>query len=454
MIYIPQNVLFDFELIQKYNTPAPKYTTYPPLTELKNEFTELDYRLAIAASNQAQSPLSLYFHLPFCPSACYFCGCNVVISQNTALLATYLQYLNQEIQRISNLIDANRTVSHMHWGGGTPNYLSLEQVEWLWKTINNYFSIDSRAEISLEINPKYIDRNYILFLSSLGFNQISLGIQDFNPKVQEAINRVQPEKMLFDVMEWIKEAGFYRVNVDLIYGLPFQTIQTFRETINKAIKLEPDHIAVFNFSYMPWLKPIQQNIPHSALPSRQEKLEILQMAIEELINNGYTFIGIERFAKQNDTLAVAQRQRALKRSFQGYTTHIETELFGLGATSISLLNDTYAQNHKRLKHYYQAIDSGFLPVSKGLKLSRADMLRRDVIMQLMSNFQVYKPDIEKKYMICFDDYFYAELKELKPLEDDGLVRLSRKRIDVTPLGRLLVRNIAVVFDAWTRRRGV
>ncbi len=454
MGFVSQNVAFNLDLIQKYDTPAPRYTSYPPATELREEFTEPDFRFAIAASNQRQTPLSLYFHLPFCQSACYFCGCNVIISKNKTLSDTYLQYLNREIERTSNLIDSTRKVSQLHWGGGTPNYLSLEQVDSLWETINRYFSLDSKAEISIEINPKYVDRNYIFFLRSLGFNRISFGIQDFNPTVQEAVNRVQPEKMLFDVMDWIKEAGFHSVNVDLIYGLPFQTLQTFQETVNKTIELDPDRIAVFNFAYVPWLKPVQKNIPQSALPAAREKLEILNMTIEELTNSEYLLIGMDHFAKPNDSLAIAQRQGALKRNFQGYTTQAETELFGFGATSISMLQDTYSQNHKTLKHYYQAIDIGCLPVSKGIKLSRGDMLRRDVIMHIMSNFQLDKSDIEKKYNICFNDYFYPEIEELKPLEADGLVELAADRIDVTPIGRLLVRNIAVIFDTWTKISGV
>ncbi|HAJ63833.1 MAG TPA: oxygen-independent coproporphyrinogen III oxidase [Cyanobacteria bacterium UBA8543] len=453
MGFVSQNVTFDLDLIQKYDTPAPRYTSYPPATELKEEFTEPDFRFAIAASNQRQTPLSLYFHLPFCQSACYFCGCNVIITNNKTLSNTYLQYLNREIERTSNLIDLTRKVSQIHWGGGTPNYLSLEQVDSLWETINQYFSLEANAEVSIEINPKYVDRNYIFFLRSLGFNRISFGIQDFNPRVQEAVNRVQPEKMLFDVMDWIKEAGFHSVNVDLIYGLPFQTLQTFQETVKKTIELDPDRIAVFNFAYVPWLKPVQKNIPQSALPAAREKLEILQMTIEELTNSEYLLVGMDHFAKPNDSLAIAQRQGALKRNFQGYTTQAETELFGFGATSISMLQDAYSQNHKTLKHYYQAIEIGCLPVSKGIKLSRADMLRRDVIMHIMSNFQLDKSEIEKKYSICFDDYFSTELEELKPLEEDGLVELAADRIDVTPIGRLLVRNIAVIFDTWTRRSG-
>lgn len=450
MVFSTQELTFDFDLIKKYDTPAPRYTSYPPATEFNGDLTEVDWRHAIGASNQRKSPLSLYFHLPFCQSACYFCGCNVVITNNNNLVENYLQYLKQEIHHASELIDSSRRAMQLHWGGGTPNYLSLNQLEFLWENINRYFSIEANAEVSIEVNPKYVDRNYIFFLRSLGFNRISFGIQDFNPQVQEAVNRVQPEKMLFEVMEWIRDAGFHSVNVDLIYGLPFQTLQTFRETVQKTVKLDPDRIAIFNFAYVPWMKPIQKNIPQFALPQPQEKLEIWRMAIDELTNSGYQFIGMDHFAKPHDELAIAQQHRSLKRNFQGYTTKPEAELFGFGATSISMLHDAYGQNHKRLKDYYQAIDTGILPITKGIKLNHDDILRRDVIMNLMSSFLLDKVELETKYNIDFDNYFWPEIQGMKHLEEDGLLKLYPDRIEVTEIGRLLVRNIAVLFDNRTQ----
>lgn len=453
MVLITPEIAFDFDLIQKYDTPAPRYTSYPPATEFTDEFTALDFQLAIASSNQRQSPLSLYFHLPFCQSACYFCGCNVIVTNNKKLSETYLEYLQQEIYNTSRLLDTTRPVSQLHWGGGTPNYLSLEQVESLWKTIQRYFKFTDDAEISIEVNPRLMTKDYIFELRSLGFNRISFGIQDFNPEVQEAVNRVQPEKMLFEAMEWIKTAGFESVNVDLIYGLPFQTLQTFETTIEKTIELDPDRIAIFNFAYVPGIKPVQKNIPVFALPSARQKLEIWQMAIDELTHQGYVFIGMDHFAKPEDELAIAQRQGKLKRNFQGYTTQPNTDLYGFGLTSISMLQDAYVQNHKQLKDYYQAVESCQLPVSKGVNLTWSDILRRDVIMQIMSNFKLDKFQIECQYQIDFDRYFCAELAAMQPLEADGLVQLYRDRIEVTPLGRLLVRNIAVLFDAYTQSLG-
>ncbi|MDZ8036103.1 MULTISPECIES: oxygen-independent coproporphyrinogen III oxidase [unclassified Nostoc] len=452
MVFLLPGVKFDLDLIQKYDTRAPRYTSYPPATELSETFTETDFKAAIAASNQRKTPMSLYFHIPFCQSACYFCGCNTVISNNKNIAKPYVESLVEDIKNTAALIDSDRKVLQIHWGGGTPNYLERHQVEFLWKNINRYFNIDPQAEISIEINPRYIDKNYIFFLRKIGFNRISFGIQDFNRQVQVAVNRVQPEEMLFDVMSWIKEAKFESVNVDLIYGLPYQTRETFQETLKKTIELDPDRIVVFNFAYVPWLKPTQKNIPQEALPPAQEKLEILKMTIEELTNNQYLFIGMDHFAKTNDELAIAQRNGTLKRNFQGYTTHAETELFGFGATSISMLEDAYAQNHKELKDYYQTLAASSLPISKGIKLTQNDIIRRDVIMSIMSHFQLHKQDIENKYHISFDEYFSEELEALKPLEADGLVSLSKNQIQITDIGRLLVRNIAVIFDTHTRTR--
>jgi oxygen-independent coproporphyrinogen-3 oxidase len=452
MVFLLPGVKFDLDLIKKYDTRAPRYTSYPPATELTETFTAADFQASIAASNERQTPLSLYFHIPFCQTVCYFCGCNTVISNNKNIAKPYLQNLVQEIYTTTELIDTSRKVLQVHWGGGTPNYLELDQVEFLWNQINRCFTIDSSAEVSIEINPFYVNKEYIQFLREIGFNRISFGIQDFNPEVQVAVNRIQPEKMLFDAMGWIKEADFTSVNVDLIYGLPYQTLHTFQETVKKTITLDPDRIVVFNFAYIPWMKPVQKRISQDTLPTAQEKLDILKMTIEELTNNEYLFIGMDHFAKTNNELAIAQRNGTLKRNFQGYTTHAETELFGFGSTSISMLEDTYAQNHKGLKDYYHAVSAGVIPTSKGIKLTQDDIIRRDVIMSIMSHFQLHKLDIEHKYHINFDEYFSQELEELKPLEADELVNLFTNQIEITDIGRLLVRNIAVNFDTHTRTR--
>jgi oxygen-independent coproporphyrinogen-3 oxidase len=442
-------VEFDSELLTKYSVPTPRYTSYPPATELHDRFTAQDFTDAIARSNQRQSPLSLYCHIPFCQSACYFCGCNVIVTQQKErVVEPYLKYLSQNIEQVAQYVERDRPVVQLHWGGGTPNYLDFRQIEQLWHQIHRHFSFADDAEISLEVNPRYIDRNYILFLRDLGFNRISFGIQDFNPQVQASINRIQPEELLFNVMSWIREADFESVNVDLIYGLPYQTQKTFSETIEKTIKLDPDRIAVFNFAYVPWLKPIQKKIPQEALPDGAEKLHIFQTAIAQLTHNGYTFIGMDHFAKPNDELAIAQQNGHLHRNFQGYTTKADMELLGFGLTSISMLEDAYIQNHKTLKSYYNALENDHFPIEKGVTLSPIDIIRRDAIVELMCHFGLNKQEFEIKHNLDFNTYFARELFELESLEQDGLIRLYKDHLEVTPVGRLLIRNIAAVFDTY------
>lgn len=451
-----KTVEFDTELLKKYNRPLPRYTSYPPATELKESFETNAFKNAIAAGNTHQSPLSLYCHIPFCETPCYFCGCNTLITQRKELAEPYLDYVFRNIDQVAPLVDSKRKVNQLHWGGGTPNYLNLEQVEKLWTKLSATFPFEENAEISLEINPKYVDKNYLLFLRSLGFNRISFGIQDFNPQVQTAINRIQPETMLFQVMEWIREAGFESVNVDLVYGLPHQTLETFRETIAKTIQLNPDRIAVFSFAYVPWLKAVQKLLPKEALPSGEEKLKILQMSIAELTNRGYVFIGMDHFAKPDDELAIAQRNGELHRNFQGYTTKPESDLLSFGMTGISMLHDVYTQNQKRLKDYYRDIDANQFPIAKGVKLQGEDHLRQAIIIELMCQFHLCGKRLEEKYNIKLDaklsDYFASEYAELKELAKDGLVEIQGDEIEVTPTGRLLIRNIASVFDVYLKQR--
>ncbi|MCM1983642.1 oxygen-independent coproporphyrinogen III oxidase [Lyngbya confervoides] len=455
MPLVQSTVQFDAPLLQKYDQPVPRYTSYPPATELRANFDPIDFRAALAVSNYQTKPLSLYCHIPFCDSACYFCGCNTVITQHKPAAETYLDYLVRHLEQVAALVDGDRRVQQMHWGGGTPNFLTLAQIERLWTAIQDHFSFDADAEISIEVNPKALDQSYLNRLRSLGFNRLSFGIQDFNPKVQEAVNRVQPESMLFEVMDWSRAAGFSSINVDLIYGLPFQTLESYRHTIHKTLQLNPDRIAVFNFAYVPSLVPVQRHLPQSEMPSPSEKLAILQMTIEELTQAGYQYIGMDHFAKPNDELAIAQRQGQLHRNFQGYTTRPESDLLGFGMTSISMLNDVYVQNHKRLKSFYQAIDSHQLPIEKGVTLSQADIIRRTVIMELMCQFQIIPADIEEKYHLGFDldfeSYFSQAQPALQQLAADGLIQLSPNALKVTPVGRLLIRNIAAVFDTYLEK---
>lgn len=453
MEFLSQEVKFSEEMIKKYDKPAPRYTSYPPATEFSHDIDKSEYVKKIIQSNERKTPLSLYFHIPFCENACHFCGCNVIITRRKEVTGPYLEHLYREMELYKNLIDTNsRKVVQLHWGGGTPNYLSNEETVQLFNQIKEKFQIDEKAEVSIEIDPRHVDRDRIFLLRQVGFNRISFGIQDFNYKVQEAVNRIQPEEMIFDVMSWIRQAGFESVNIDLIYGLPYQTLETFTDTIEKTIKLNPDRIAVFNFAYVPWLKRLQRNIDEKALPKPEEKLKILQMTIEKLTKAGYVFIGMDHFAKPDDELAVAQRERTLHRNFQGYTTKAEAELFGFGATSISMLYDAYVQNYKILRDYYETIDDGRLPVERGVYLNQDDIIRRDVIMKLMCHFRLLKAEVEEKFGIVFDQYFKDELSGLREMEEDGLVILYPERIDVTPIGRLLIRNIASVFDVYLKSK--
>ncbi|WP_338038706.1 oxygen-independent coproporphyrinogen III oxidase [Neosynechococcus sphagnicola] len=369
-----------------------------------------------------------------------------------------MEYVSRHIQQVSALIHPERQVNQLHWGGGTPNYLNSSQVEFLWSTFQRYFNFDSAAEISIEINPSYIDKNYLVLLRQLGFNRISFGIQDFNPQVQAAVNRVQPEAMLFEVMDWIRDAGFESVNVDLIYGLPYQTLETFQDTVRKTLQLNPDRVAVFNFAYVPWLKPVQKKMPQEAMPKAAEKLKILHMTIAELTAGGYVFIGMDHFAKPNDELAIAQRAGQLHRNFQGYTTQPESDLLGFGVTSISMLQDVYVQNRKRLPEFYQAIDADCLPIEKGVRLHQDDAIRRTVIMELMCQFRLSEHALEEKYHLGFDldfdTYFRPEIPALQALEADGLIKRFPGGFEVTSVGRLLIRNIASVFDTYLRNQQV
>jgi len=449
---LSQIVEFDAALLNKYNQPLPRYTSYPPATELSPDFDTTSFRAAIALGNYKKTPLSLYCHIPFCETACYFCGCNTIVTPRKGIATPYVDYLVRHIRQIAPLISRDRRVHQLHWGGGTPNYLNINQVDYLWEQISQQFTFDDRAEISIEINPRDGDRQYLNHLRQLGFNRISFGIQDFNPTVQAAINRIQPESMLFNVMDWIREAGFKSVNVDLIYGLPYQTVDSFRETVEKTLALNPDRIAVFNFAYIPWMKPIQKRMPASEMPSSAEKLQILQQTIAQLTDAGYVFIGMDHFAKPNDELAIAQQTGKLHRNFQGYTTQPESDLVGFGITSISMVQDVYAQNHKRIRDFYRALDTNQLPIDRGVRLSQDDLIRRTVIMELMCQFQLSVQDLEAKYHLGFDldfnNYFAPVLPQLDALEADGLLKRSRDGIEVTPSGRLLIRNIAAVFDAY------
>lgn len=444
--------LFNEELIKKYDKPGPRYTSYPPATEFHEGVTHQDYKAKLLESNQSKRPLSLYLHIPFCESACWFCGCNVIISHRKDVTRRYLDYLYKEMEMLSQFLDTSRPVVQLHWGGGTPNFLNNHEIKELFGKIREFFNIDEQAEISAEIDPRYLSEGQLETLREVGFNRISMGLQDTDPQVQTAINRVQPYELMQRVMKELRDLGFKSINIDLVYGLPYQTPEKFKNTIQKTIELDPDRVAVFNFAYVPWLKPLQRKIDPSTLPPPKDKLAILELTIDLFQRAGYVFIGMDHFAKPDDELAIAQREDRLWRNFQGYTTKKGVDLIGIGATSIGMLHDAYFQNYKTIREYYLAIDEGRLPTMRGFILSQEDLLRREVIMDIMCNFYCSFDKIERLFGISFEEHFERELEELRDMEKDGLLSIEDRAIRVLPEGRLLVRNIAMVFDQYTKQK--
>ncbi len=448
----PMKVVFDRELIKKYDKPGPRYTSYPPATEFTEEVGPEDYKVKLLESNERKTPLSLYFHIPFCESGCYYCGCNIIISHRKGIERPYLERVYREMNMLSQIVDTSRPVEQLHWGGGTPNYLTEEEIEEFMAKIRENFKFSDDAEISIEIDPRYATDSQLETIKRVGFNRISMGLQDLDEKVQRAVNRIQPYSLMKDTMEKLRDLGFESINIDLIYGLPFQSRESFRRTVQKVIELSPDRVAVYSFAYVPWVKPIQKHIDPSTLPSPEEKLSILEMVIEEFQSAGYVYIGMDHFAKPEDELAKAQREGKLWRNFQGYTTRKGVELLGIGATSIGMLYDAYFQNYKTLREYNEAVDSGTLPTMRGYILNEDDLIRREVIMDIMCNLGVSFERIDKLFGIKFEDYFEKELEDLKEIQEDGLVEIKDRRINILPVGRLLIRNVAMVFDAHLRNK--
>ena len=447
-----QSIEFDEDLIKRYNQTGPRYTSYPTAVQFEEAFGIEDYQQAVARSNESDRNLSLYFHIPFCDTICFFCACNKVWTRDRSKTTPYLERLFKEIEMQSNLYDADRKVDQLHWGGGTPTFINMDEMRQLMEKTRQHFNLheDDSGEYSIEIDPREATRESVLLLRELGFNRMSLGVQDFDLKVQQAVNRIQTEEETFTVLEAAREAGFMSVNVDLIYGLPFQSEQRFLKTLDRVLQAEPDRFSVFNYAHMPTMFPAQKRMNETDMPSPDEKLRILHSTTERLLEAGYVYIGMDHFAKPDDELAVAQRQGSLYRNFQGYATHAECDLVGMGATSISLVDNTYAQNYKNLEDYYAAIDAGHLATWRGVWLTEDDELRRDVITQLICHFALDFAKMEAKWGIVFKEYFADALEKLKPMEEDGLVVLQENSLLVTPKGRLLIRNICMPFDAYLK----
>ena len=439
------------EFLAKYNRPGPRYTSYPTAPVWDDKFQQKDLEDFYSAANSAATPVSLYMHLPFCESLCLFCACNVVIQKDKSAAVPYLESLKKEIARVSGFVNRQREVVQFHWGGGTPTYLSPVQLDDLFSFTRERFSFARDAEIGIEIDPRVSSIAHLETLRSLGFNRLSMGIQDFTPLVQQTIRRIQPFELTRDLILAARKLGFDSINVDLIYGLPYQTAASFSETVDKIVRLAPDRIAMFSYAHVPWLKK-QQGSFQGHLPEGMEKFQIFKTGIRKFTDAGYLYIGMDHFARPTDELALAQRNRTLHRNFQGYTTKAGADLYGMGVSAISSIGSAYGQNNRILADYQSAIASSGSATMRGYRLNEDDLLRRAVITRLLCHAIILKREIETEFHVNFDSYFAAELAELSAMSHDGLVELSPAEIRVTPLGRIFIRNLAMPFDRYLREQ--
>jgi len=447
-------VEFNKDLIERYNQSGPRYTSYPTAVSFTDEFTVDDYKRAAARSNEdfIPTPLSLYFHIPFCDTVCFYCACNKIATKNYNLATDYLKLLFKEIALQSELFDSDRKVEQLHWGGGTPTFLKPPEMRALMTETRRYFNFSDEPsrDFSIEIDPRSIVPEDIYFLSELGFNRYSLGVQDVDLQVQEAVNRIQPVEETQAVLTACRDAGSRSVNIDLIYGLPFQTTRGFEKTLDTVIEMAPDRLSVFNYAHLPHIFKPQRRINAEDLPPAEEKLEILQMAIEKLTDASYIYIGMDHFARPDDELVQAQDRGELHRNFQGYSTHGKCDLIGLGISSIGKVDDVYSQNVKDMDNYRKHLEQDQLPVLRGLRMTREDSVRHRLIQHLTCDFHIDIPSFERRHKVHFPKHFEAELKDLKVMQKDGLVEIDQENIRVTPMGRLLIRNICMVFDVSLR----
>ncbi len=439
------------ELLEKYNRPGPRYTSYPTAPVWKDDFGPADLEESYARADESGSPVSLYMHLPFCESLCLFCACNVSIQKDKSVAIPYLKALGREIDHVSGMVSPKRSVSQFHWGGGTPTYLSPGQLEELFRHARERFTFAPDAEIGIEIDPRVTTFAHLEALRRLGFNRLSMGIQDFEAQVQQTIHRVQPYEMTRDLIARARELGFESLNVDLIYGLPYQTAETFRRTIEQTLTLAPDRVAMFSYAHVPWLRK-QQGAFATHLPEGRTKFQIFRAGLEGFLDAGYVYIGMDHFARPGDELAVAQRNRTLHRNFQGYTTKAGADLYGMGVSAISSIGESYAQSVREVPAYQEAIAGRGLATMRGYRLSADDRLRRVVIGRLLCHTVIPKREIESEFGISFDGYFREELLQLEEPARDGFVELDAAEIRVTPLGRVFIRNVAMSFDRYLKEQ--
>ena len=457
VLFVPtqneKEVLFHPELLEKFDINGPRYTSYPSADRFHGDFGVVDYQDALQRVAKVSEPLSLYFHLPFCPNICYYCGCNKIITKDHGRSAKYIKYLAKEMAMVCTAMSAQSKipVTQLHWGGGTPTFLSHEEMIELMRHTREYFDLLPGGEYSIEIDPRRVMEADIALLAKLGFNRISLGVQDFNLEVQQAVHRVQTIEETQAVIDWSRKYGFKSRSVDLIYGLPKQTPETYRETVDAVLKMCPDRLSVYNYAHLPHVFKPQRRIAEVDLPGAADKLKILSNTIDRLGEGGYVFIGMDHFAKPDDELAIAQREGKLHRNFQGYSTQAECDLLAFGISSIGKVDDSYSQNVRTLDEYYAAIDEDHLPTLRGMRLDQDDLLRRELIGELMCQFSLDTEQFAKSHQIDFPVYFKTEIEELKDIERAGLLEWQGTTILVPIKGRLLARRIAMTFDLHLRK---
>ena len=433
------------EFVTRYNRPGPRYTSYPTAPVWNDAYGPNDFEAAMRTAEAKRSPVSLYMHLPFCESLCLFCACNVIIRKDKSGTPPYLNILKKEIDHIASRVSRDRHVSQFHWGGGTPTYLSPEQIEELFVYTRDRFHFAPDAEIGIEVDPRVTSRAHMEIL------RLSMGVQDFKEDVQKAIHRIQPYEQTRDLIAIARELGFDSINVDLIYGLPFQTAESFAHTVEQIVSLSPDRIAMFSYAHVPWLKK-QQGSFVAHLPEGMKKFDIFRSGLLKFLEAGYLYVGMDHFAKENDELAVSQRNRTLHRNFQGYTTKAGADLYGMGVSAISSIQNTYAQNHRAVPAYQEAVEKRGLATMRGYKLSFDDRVRRAVVSRLLCHTVIPKNEVNTEFRIMFDEYFGAELKRLVPFQEDGLVHVTADEIRTTWLGRIFIRNVAMVFDTYLEKQ--
>ena len=447
---MPQFSKIELDFLKKYDKPGPRYTSYPTTPLFSGEFTENEYEEEIINTNAKENfpDLSLYFHFPYCDTLCYFCGCTMLVTHDREKIKKYNKHIKKEVDLILPRISRSRKVSQLHWGGGTPSYLTPDEIREVGVYVKERFNFAPDIEASVEIDPRDLTFEHMQAFAESGFNRVSMGVQDVNPVVQKAINRIQPMELTQSAVDWSRKLGFKSINIDLIYGLPYQTKDTFSKTLDAVIELSPDRFAVFNYAHVPWMKKHQQVIPSEALPGPEEKLKTLTMTIEKLTSAGYWYIGMDHFAKPDDELSMAQKEKTLYRNFQGYSTKAGCDVYAFGMSAISQFTDIYAQNVKTVKEYSQRIEEGRLATHVGYRMTPDDHIRKQTIMSLMCHLEIDKHLVSQRFNIDFDDYFTDSINKLKPFEEDGLITIKPGKIEIAELGKLVIRNIAMCFDAY------